>query len=44
VLIQKGSGAHFDPLLVDLFLANLDRFRTILLANPDEAHDTEPGA
>jgi putative two-component system response regulator len=43
VLIQKGSGAHFDPLLVDLFLANLDRFRTILLANPDEAHDTEPG-
>ena len=42
-LIQKGRGAHFDPLLAELFLANLDRFRIILLANPDEAHDVDPG-
>jgi putative two-component system response regulator len=42
-LIRKGSGAHFDPRLVDLFLANLDRFRAILAANPDEPHDEDPG-
>ncbi len=42
-LIQKGSGVHFDPRLVELFLANLDRFRAILSANPDEAHDEDPG-
>jgi putative two-component system response regulator len=42
-LIQKGSGVHFDPRLVELFLANLDRFRAILNANPDEAHDEDPG-
>jgi len=42
-LIRKGSGAHFDPALVDLFLMNLDRFRVILAANPDEAHDEDPG-
>ena len=42
-LIQKGIGLHFDPRLVDLFLAHLDRFRTILLANPDEPHDEDPG-
>jgi len=42
-LIQKGSGSHFDPQLVALFLSHLDPFRTILLANPDEAHDEEPG-
>jgi response regulator RpfG family c-di-GMP phosphodiesterase len=42
-LIHKGKGAHFDPSLAELFLANLDRFRVILLANPDEAHDAEPG-
>jgi putative two-component system response regulator len=42
-LIRDGSGVHFDPYLVDLFLRNLDRFRTILTANPDEAHDEDPG-
>ena len=42
-LIRKGSGVHFDPHLADLFLAHLDRFRNILHANPDEAHDVEPG-
>jgi putative two-component system response regulator len=42
-LIRHGGGAHFDPCLVELFLANLERFRAILLANPDEAHDEEPG-
>jgi putative two-component system response regulator len=42
-LIRQGSGGHFDPTLVGLFLANLDRFRGILAANPDEAHDEDPG-
>jgi putative two-component system response regulator len=42
-LIKKGSGTHFDPQLVDLFLAHLDSFREILQANPDEAHDEDPG-
>ena len=42
-LIQKGIGVHFDPHLVELFLSNLDRFRAILAANPDEPHDEEPG-
>jgi putative two-component system response regulator len=42
-LIQKGRGTHFDPVLVDLFLANLHRFRAILAENPDEAHDEDPG-
>jgi putative two-component system response regulator len=42
-LIEKGSGAHFDPSLVDLFLTHLDRFRAILQANPDEQHDEDPG-
>jgi putative two-component system response regulator len=42
-LIRKGRGAHFDPALVDLFLANLDRFRAILEANPDEPPDEDPG-
>jgi putative two-component system response regulator len=42
-LIRKGDGIHFDPQLVDLFLTNLDRFRDILLAHPDEPHDEDPG-
>ncbi|HJV49681.1 MAG TPA: HD domain-containing phosphohydrolase [Geothrix sp.] len=42
-LIEQGSGSHFDPHLVDLFLTHLDRFRAILLANPDETHDEDPG-
>ena len=42
-LIRRGSGVHFDPALVDLFLANLDRFRQILLENPDESPDEDPG-
>ena len=42
-LIRKGNGTHFDPQLVDLFLTHLDTFRTILLANPDEPHDEDPG-
>jgi putative two-component system response regulator len=42
-LIRKGHDTHFDPRLVDLFLANLERFRGILAANPDEAHDEDPG-
>jgi putative two-component system response regulator len=42
-VLRKGSGAHFEPLLTDLFLANLGRFRDILETNPDEPHDEEPG-
>ena len=42
-LIQEGRGKHFDPQVVDLFLSNFDRFRAILNANPDEAHDEDPG-
>lgn len=42
-LIRKGGGVHFDPRLVEIFLANLDRFRAILAANPDEGHDEDPG-
>ncbi|HLP30238.1 MAG TPA: HD domain-containing phosphohydrolase, partial [Geothrix sp.] len=42
-LIRKGRAAHFDPQLVDLFLANLHRFRAILQDNPDESHDEDPG-
>jgi HD-GYP domain-containing protein (c-di-GMP phosphodiesterase class II) len=41
--IRKNRGTQFDPALVDLFLANLDRFRAILLAHPDEPHDEDPG-
>ena len=42
-LIRKGSGQHFDPMLADLFLANLEHFRTILAENPDEQHGEGPG-
>jgi putative two-component system response regulator len=40
-LIREGSGGHFDPNLVRLFLANLDRFRAILTENPDEPRDED---
>jgi len=36
VALKEGRGTHFDPQLLDLFLANLDSMRAILLANPDE--------
>jgi putative two-component system response regulator len=42
-LIRHGGGQHFDPALLDVFLSNLDRFRAILIANPDEPHDEDPG-
>jgi putative two-component system response regulator len=42
-VIRKGRGVHFDPHLTDLFLTNLDLFRSILNANPDIPHDVEPG-
>jgi putative two-component system response regulator len=38
-VIRKGRGVHFDPELVDLFLAHLGRFRAILEANPDEPEE-----
>jgi putative two-component system response regulator len=42
-VIRKGRGMHFDPHLTDLFLTNLDLFRSILSANPDVPHDADPG-
>ena len=42
-LIRKGSGAHFDPALVDTFLAHVERFRTILAEHPDELPEEDPG-
>jgi putative two-component system response regulator len=35
--IQSQTGSHFDPDLVDLFVANLDTMRAIRMSNPDEA-------
>ncbi|MEI6472735.1 MAG: HD domain-containing phosphohydrolase [Holophagaceae bacterium] len=34
--LRRGAGSHFDPALVDLFLAHLPRFRDILGAHPDD--------
>ena len=34
--LRRGAGRHFDPALVELFLANLTLFRAILAANPDD--------
>jgi hypothetical protein len=34
--LLKGKGEHFDPALVDLFLANLPDFEAICAALPDE--------
>lgn len=34
--VQKLRGSHFDPTLVDLLLANIERFHAIFLDNPDE--------
>ena len=42
-LMRKGIGAHFDPDLADLFLTHLERFRAILVDNPDEPVDEDPG-
>ncbi len=38
--LQEGRGGHFDPDLLDLFLAHLDGMRAIREANPDQP----PGA
>ncbi|MCP4293364.1 MAG: DUF3369 domain-containing protein [bacterium] len=35
-LLKQGRGTHFDPELVDIFLANLTEFVGIVRANPDE--------
>jgi putative two-component system response regulator len=43
-LINRGRSAHFDPHLVELFLANLNRFRSILCGNPDEPDDEGVGS
>ncbi len=39
--LRQHRGTQFDPALVDLFLAHLDRFRAILEANPDEPQEEE---
>lgn len=39
--LRQHRGTQFDPALVDLFLAHLDRFRAILDANPDEPQEEE---
>ena len=44
--IRERSGNHFDPTLCEVFLQNIERFRTILRANPDERseiHQEAPG-
>jgi len=35
-LLLEGRGTHFDPQILDLFMANFDAMRAILEANPDE--------
>ncbi|HEX9082081.1 MAG TPA: HD domain-containing phosphohydrolase [Holophagaceae bacterium] len=39
--ILRNRGIQFDPDLVDLFLAHLDRFKAILTSNPDETPEEE---
>ena len=34
-VVRAGRGRHFDPRLVDLFLANLKRFREVVALHPD---------
>ena len=42
-LLRQGSGAHFDPNLVELFLTHLERFRAILHSNPNPPQDELTG-
>jgi HD-GYP domain-containing protein (c-di-GMP phosphodiesterase class II) len=42
--LRKGAGTHFDPVLLDLFLANYEAMRRIALENPDESHPKESPA
>ena len=35
-MLRYGRGSHFDPELVDLFLAHLTEFVNIVIAHPDE--------
>ena len=35
-MLRDSRGAHFDPDLLDLFLANLDTMRAIREGNPDQ--------
>ena len=41
--IRKHSGTQFDPSLVEVFLANLARFREILETHPDEPPEEDNG-
>jgi response regulator RpfG family c-di-GMP phosphodiesterase len=37
-IIQEGSGSHFDPALVELFMTHGNQFEEIFLQNPDKEH------
>ncbi len=39
-IIVEGSGSHFDPVVVDAFMALGDEFRTIALTHADEGMET----
>jgi len=43
-IIQEGRGTHFDPDIVDAFLANLDQFLDIAAQLADAAAPTAPAA
>ncbi|WP_162063098.1 two-component system response regulator [Vibrio taketomensis] len=40
-IIVEGKGSHFDPILVDVFLANAERFEKIANRYRDHANDNE---
>ncbi|TFH92694.1 response regulator [Vibrio ouci] len=40
-IIKEGSGVHFEPLLVDIFLAVEDEFRTVASTFRDEGFDSD---
>lgn len=40
-MIREGRGSHFDPRVVDAFLARQEDFRQIALANADEPEQAE---
>jgi len=41
-ILKEGRGSHFDPQILDLFMANLDTMLAILAANPDDHSVQEP--
>lgn len=43
-IICEGRGSHFQPILVDVFLANAERFREIATAYQDNIVEVQPAA